>query len=137
MILPGVGQDWPAPQSDDSCSCRRACAGPVDLRLNLLSPTIVVSEKCLVASVALEWHDRGLARTRLSTTVDHELLDRARKSRICASDAELIDEALTALQAKHCAAEIGAGYAVAYTAHPIDEPDEWGDLDSFRRAAAR
>jgi len=78
-----------------------------------------------------------MARTRPSTTVDHELLDRARKTLIGASDAELIDEALTALLAKHCAAEIDAGYAVAYTAHPIDEPDGWGDLDSFRRAAAR
>ena len=27
-------------------------------------------------------------------------------------------------------------YANAYREHPIDEPDEWGDLESFRRAAA-
>jgi hypothetical protein len=26
--------------------------------------------------------------------------------------------------------------AVAYEAHPIDEPDEWGDLGAFRDAAA-
>ena len=26
--------------------------------------------------------------------------------------------------------------ARAYDAHPLDEPDEWGDLDSFRRAVA-
>ncbi|CAN5742293.1 hypothetical protein BH24ACT15_BH24ACT15_35260 [soil metagenome] len=25
----------------------------------------------------------------------------------------------------------------AYDAHPIDEPDEWGDLASFHEAAAR
>ncbi len=32
------------------------------------------------------------------------------------------------------AAEIDAAYA-AYDAHPLDEPDEWGDLASFREAA--
>jgi hypothetical protein len=31
-------------------------------------------------------------------------------------------------------AEIDAAYA-AYDTHPIDEPDEWGDLASFRDAA--
>ncbi len=33
------------------------------------------------------------------------------------------------------AAEVDAGYA-AYDQHPLDEPDAWGDLASFRRAAA-
>ena len=47
----------------------------------------------------------------------------------------LIDEALAALLARHRVAEVDASYA-AYDAHPIDEPDEWGDLASFRRAAA-
>lgn len=87
--------------------------------------------------MAFEWHDRGMSRTRLSTTVDHDLLDNARKTRTGASDAELIDEALEALLAKHRAAEIDADYVAAYTAHPIDEPDEWGDLDSFRGSVAR
>ena len=32
--------------------------------------------------------------------------------------------------------EIDASYA-AYDEHPLDEPDAWGDLASFRRAAAR
>ena len=32
--------------------------------------------------------------------------------------------------------EIDEAYAVAYADHPIDEADEWGDLDSFRSAAA-
>jgi hypothetical protein len=32
-------------------------------------------------------------------------------------------------------AEIDASYAV-YDEHPLKEPDEWGDLASFRRAAA-
>jgi hypothetical protein len=33
------------------------------------------------------------------------------------------------------AAEIDGSYA-AYEEHPLDEPDEWGDLASFREAAA-
>jgi hypothetical protein len=77
-----------------------------------------------------------MARTRLSTTVDRELLDDARKARIGTTDAELIDAALTALLARYRAAEIDHAYAIAYGAHPIDEPDEWGDLASFRDAAA-
>lgn len=76
-----------------------------------------------------------MARTRLSTTVDAELLDSARDARSGLSDAALIDEALGALLARHRAAEIDAGYA-AYAAHPLDEPDAWGDLASFRDAAA-
>ena len=74
-------------------------------------------------------------RTRLSTTVDAELLEGARRLRTGVTDAALIDEALTALLARHRAAEIDASYA-AYDEHPLDERDEWGDLESFRRAAA-
>jgi hypothetical protein len=51
------------------------------------------------------------------------------------TDAALIDHALEALLARHRAGEINAGYA-AYDEHPLDEPDEWGDLASFRDAAA-
>jgi len=43
-------------------------------------------------------------------------------------------EALRALLARNRAGEIDAAYA-AYDEHPLDEPDEWGDLSSFRRAA--
>lgn len=78
-----------------------------------------------------------MTRTRLSTTVDRDLLDHARRTRVGTSDAELIDEALVALLARYRAAEIDAVYASAYAAHPIDEPDEWGDLESFRDAVAR
>jgi len=74
-------------------------------------------------------------RTRLSTTVDADLLDRARSLRARSTDAALIDEALSALLASHRRAEVDASYA-AYDEHPIDEPDEWGDLATFRRAAA-
>jgi hypothetical protein len=51
------------------------------------------------------------------------------------TDAALIDDALEALLARHRAAEMDAAYA-AYDRHPLDEPDAWGDLASFRQAAA-
>ena len=80
------------------------------------------------------WHDCGMSRTRLSTTVDSDLLDSARRVSGKA-DSALVDEALAALLTRHRAAEVDASYA-AYDAHPLDEPDEWGDLASFRRAVA-
>lgn len=73
-------------------------------------------------------------RIRLSTTVDAELLSTARTVRSGISDAALIDEALMTLLARHRSAEVDASYA-AYDEHPADEPDEWGDLASWRRAA--
>ena len=76
-----------------------------------------------------------MARTRLSTTVNKELLDKARDRRSGITDAALIDEALEALLIRHRSAEVDASYA-AYEEHPLAEPDGWGDLASFRRAAA-
>jgi hypothetical protein len=76
-----------------------------------------------------------MARVRVSTTVDEQLLARAREVRLTATDAALLDEALRALLARHRSAEIDASYS-AYDAHPLDEPDEWGDLASFLKAAA-
>ena len=76
-----------------------------------------------------------MARIRLSTTVDADLLDTARNLRAGSTDASLVDEALEALLSRHRAAELDTSYA-AYDAHPLDEPDAWGDLASFRRAAA-
>lgn len=73
-------------------------------------------------------------RVRVSTTVDQELLASARKAYGTATDAALFDEALNALLARHRAVEIDATYA-AYDENPLDEPDEWGDLQSFREAA--
>jgi antitoxin MazE5 len=75
-----------------------------------------------------------MARARISTTVDAELLANARRVRAGLADSALIDEALAALLARERAAEIDAAYA-AYDAHPLGEPDEWGDLASFRAAA--
>jgi len=76
-----------------------------------------------------------MPRVRLSTTVDEKLLTEARTLRAGLNDAALIDEALAALQSQHRAAAFDASYS-AYDNHPIDEPDAWGDLDSFRNAAA-
>ncbi len=75
-----------------------------------------------------------MTRIRLSTTVSEELLDDARRVRSGVSDAALIDAALEAFLANHRAAEVDASYA-AYDVHPLEEPDEWGDLASFRQAA--
>jgi len=75
-----------------------------------------------------------MARTRISTTVDAGLLESARTSHQGLSDSSLIDEALAALLARRRSAEYDAAYA-AYEAHPLSEPDAWGDLESFRAAA--
>ena len=77
------------------------------------------------------WH----ARVRVSTTVDEQLLLNAREVFAATTDAALLDEALRSLLRSHRAAGLDAAYA-AYDEHPIDEPDEWGDLATFRSAAA-
>ncbi len=51
------------------------------------------------------------------------------------TDAALIDAALRALLAQDRASIVDAGYS-AYDDHPLSEPDEWGDLASFRAGAA-
>jgi hypothetical protein len=71
----------------------------------------------------------------LSTTVDAGLLESARSLGLGSTDAALVDEALRALLVRHRSAEVDASYA-AYDEHPIDQPDEWGDLASWRQAAA-
>jgi hypothetical protein len=76
-----------------------------------------------------------MTRVRVSTTVDEQLLTKARSLRTNVTDAVLLDEALRALLLRHRAAEIDSAYE-AYDEHPINEPDEWGDLESFRTAAA-
>ena len=76
-----------------------------------------------------------MPRVRVSTTVDEQLLVDARQAFGAATDAALLDEALRALLDQHREAEIDAAYAAGYDRHPIDEPDEWGDLASWRAAA--
>ncbi|MBU1227948.1 MAG: DUF2191 domain-containing protein [Actinobacteria bacterium] len=75
-----------------------------------------------------------MPRIRVSTTVDGDLLARARAVRAGTNDATLLDEALEALLRNHRAAEFDRSYA-AYEEHPLGEPDAWGDLASFREAA--
>jgi hypothetical protein len=77
-----------------------------------------------------------MARVRVSTTVDEHLLAGARRARAELNDAALLDAALQALLARERAAELDASYE-AYDEMPLDRPDEWGDLASFRDAAAR
>jgi hypothetical protein len=60
---------------------------------------------------------------------------RRRRLALAATARALLDDALAVLLAHLRAVEIDAAYA-AYDERPLDEPDEWGDLDSFRSAAA-
>ena len=76
-----------------------------------------------------------MTRARISTTVDRTLLDDARRLHAGTTDAQLVDAALTALLGSYRSAEIDATYEAAYTVHPIDGQDDWGDLASFRSAA--
>lgn len=81
-------------------------------------------------------HTCGMPRTRVSTTVDADLLERARTLMAGAKDHALFDKALSALLAANRAAEVDASYA-AYDEHPADEPDQWGDVGAWRQAAGR
>ena len=76
-----------------------------------------------------------MSRVRVSTTVDEQLLREARTALAGQPDAVVIDVALRSLMLRYRSAEIDAAYAV-YDDHPLDEADEWGDLASFRDAAA-
>ena len=75
-----------------------------------------------------------MARLRVSTTVDEQLLTSARHARSGVPDSALLDEALAALLGRHRTAEIDAAYS-AYDTSPIDSTDEWGDLEAFRKGA--
>jgi hypothetical protein len=76
-----------------------------------------------------------MARSRISTTVDETLLIEARLSNPQHNDAKLFDQALRALLDRSRSFAIDASYS-AYDTHPLSEPDDWGDLASFRTAAA-
>ena len=67
--------------------------------------------------------------------MNEDLLATVRRLRSGLTDAALIDEALEALVARHRSAEVDASYT-GYDKHPVDEPDEWGNLAEFRQAAA-
>ncbi len=86
--------------------------------------------------MAYSCYVHAMARTRISTTVDEDLLENARSLGAGVNDAELIDAALAALLAQYRRVETDARYEQAYTEHPLEEPDEWGDLAAFRDAAS-
>ena len=65
--------------------------------------------------------------------MDNDLLDRARCLEEWPNDAAMMDAALDALVGRYQEVEIDAAYE-AYDRHPLDEPDEWGDLASFHEA---
>lgn len=77
-----------------------------------------------------------MPRVRISTTVDGELLMRARAAHGGDTDASLIEAALTELLNRHRRAEVDAAYAAAYRDHPLDPRDDWGDLGSWHQAVA-
>jgi hypothetical protein len=70
-----------------------------------------------------------------STTVIEKLLSEAMTASFQHTDAALFDVAHTALLARSRAAAIDDSDS-AYDAYSIDEPDEWGDLQSFQSTAA-
>lgn len=78
-----------------------------------------------------------MAKVRLSTTVNVELLDAARRLHDGHTDSSVIEAALRALLQQYRAAEIDAQYAAAYRRLPPDSADEWGDLVGFLDAASR
>lgn len=79
---------------------------------------------------------RGMAKVRLSTTVDEDLLARARMTHGPGTDASLLEAALTALLDARRVAEVDAAYDRAYGSARATEPDAWGDLASWRARAA-
>ncbi len=80
-------------------------------------------------------HFRGMKRIRVSSPVDVDLLHGARALKVWRNDAAMIDSALRAVLAEERAVQINASY-VAYDEQPLDTPDAWGDLASFRVAVA-
>lgn len=78
-----------------------------------------------------------MAKVRVSTTVDGDLLARARKLRVGPTDASLLEAALEALLREHREAEIDRDYARAYREQPIRIHDEWGDVEAFLDAAGK
>lgn len=78
-----------------------------------------------------------MPKVRVSTTVDEELLLRARDLKRGSTDASLVEAALEALLREHRSAEIDKAYLDAYRRIPVDTPDEWGNLSAFLDEAAK
>lgn len=82
-------------------------------------------------------HDCGMAKIRLSTTVDADLLARARAAHGPSTDASVVEAALEALLRLHQESEFDRVYAEAYARQQVGDRDEWGDLQAFLDGAAR
>jgi len=78
-----------------------------------------------------------MARVRVSTTVDRDLLARARQLHVGPTDASLLEAALEALLREHREAEIDRQYARGYAEQPIQTHDEWGDVEAFLDAPGK
>lgn len=76
-----------------------------------------------------------MAKERVSTTVDSDLLAAARGLRVGPTDASLLEAALQALLREHRESEIDRDYARAYAEQPAETHDGWGDLGAFLDAA--
>jgi hypothetical protein len=87
-----------------------------------------------------------MARVRVSTTVDADLLHRARVVHGAQTDASLVEAALMSLLDSHRRAEVDAAYDRAYGAGPTsaasaaatdaETTDAWGDLAAWRAAVS-
>lgn len=78
-----------------------------------------------------------MPKVRVSTTVDAELLARARALHAGPTDASMLEAAFEALLRQHREAEVDRDYVRAYQEQPVGARDEWGDLPAFLDAAAR
>jgi hypothetical protein len=83
------------------------------------------------------WHISGMAKRRVSTTVDEDLLARARALDPAGTDASMLEQALRALIERNRRAQVDAAYVTAFAEHPLEEPDDWGDLASFGEAVSQ
>lgn len=72
-----------------------------------------------------------MSKIRISTTVEPELMQRARACCGGAKDATVIEQALIALIADHRAAEIDHQLDLGYAQIEYERPDAWGDLPGF------
>lgn len=77
-----------------------------------------------------------MTKVRVSTTVDADLLARARQAHGETTDASLLEAALSALLDARRQSEVDAAYDRAYSATPVTAPDAWGDLAAWRRQAS-
>lgn len=77
-----------------------------------------------------------MARIRISTTVDDDLITRARRAHGAGTDSSLLEAALEALLREYRATEINQRYEQGYAQDQPSE-DDWGDVTTFLDAAGK